>query len=71
MRLKLLMRKYRGEVSDSDLEIAEDAGDLVLSTVDKLTGLAHSRSAPSQTDVRELLELAETMLRRLLVPQSG
>jgi len=71
MRLKLLMKKYRGEVSDSDLKIAEESGDLVLAIDDKLMALAHNRSAPLHADVRESLEIAEKMLWRLLVPRSS
>jgi|SRR5919109_1780815 hypothetical protein len=70
MRLKLLMKKFRGEISDSDLKIAENAGDLVLAVDDKLMSLAHDRSEPSHTDVRDALELAEKMLARVLLPRA-
>ena len=70
MRTKRLMRKHRGDVSDSDLKVAEEAADFVVAIDDKLKAAAHSRSAPVQADVRESLEIAEKMLRRVLVPSS-
>jgi len=70
MRMKRLMRKHRGDVSDSDLKVAEEAADLVVAIDDKLKAAAHSRSAPVLADVRESLEIAEKMLRRVLVPSS-
>jgi hypothetical protein len=49
MRLKFLMKKYRGAVSESDLKVVEEAGDLLLATDEKLKALAHSRgAAPSR-----------------------
>jgi len=71
MRMKRLMRKHRGNVSDSDLKVAEEAGDFVLAIDEKLKAAAHSRSAPVHAEVRESLEIAEKMLRRLLVPRSA
>jgi hypothetical protein len=71
MRMKRLMRRYRGDVSDSDLKVAEEAVDFVLAIDDKLKAAAHSRSAPVDVEVRESLEIAEKMLRRLLVPPSS
>ena len=71
MRLKWLMTKHRGDVSDSDLKVAEEAGDFVLAIDEKLKAAAHSRSAPVHAEVRESLEIAEKMLRRLLVPRSA
>jgi hypothetical protein len=70
MRLKLLMRKHRGHLSDSELKVVEEAGDFVLAIDVKLMAAAHSRSAPDHGEVRESLEIAEKMLRRLLVPRS-
>ena len=70
MRVKGLMRKHRGDVSDSDLKVVEEAGDFVLAIDEKLKAAAHSRSGPVHADVRESLEIAEKMLRRLLVPPS-
>lgn len=70
MRLKRLMRKRRGDISDSDSKIVEEAGDFVLAIDDKLKATAHDRSAPVHAEVRESLEIAEKMLRRLLVPRS-
>lgn len=66
-RLKVLMRKCRGEVSDSDLAIAERAIDLMLALDDRLISAAHSRLAASRQDVRDALEGAEIALRRILV----
>lgn len=67
MRLKVVMRKYRGSVSDSDLAVADKACELVLVVDDKLKGLAHARSAPSAEDVRDALQAAEIALRRILL----
>lgn len=67
MRLRLAMRKYRGTVSDSELDMAVKASDLVLAVDNRLTGLAHSRTAPSREDVKDSLEAAELALRRLLL----
>ena len=71
MRLKLLMRKHRGHLSDSELKVVEQAGDFVLATDVKLMAAAHSRSAPAHAEVLDSLEIAEKMLRRLLVPPSA
>jgi hypothetical protein len=70
MRLKQLMKQHRGNVSDSDLNVVEETGDFVLAIHDKLNAAAHSRSAPIHAEVRESLEIAEKMLRRLLVQRS-
>ena len=67
MRLKHAMRKHRGKVSDSDLKIVEEAATLVLAVDAKLTAMSHSRSAPLAAEVRHPLELAEMMLRLVLV----
>jgi hypothetical protein len=67
MRLKVLMRKYRGEVSESDVKVIEESGDLLLAMDDKLKAMAHNRAALPQVDVRQSLEIAEMMLWRLLV----
>ena len=71
MRMKRLMRKCRGGVSDSDLKVAEESVDFVLAIDDKLKAAAHSRLAPINAEVRGSLEIAEKMLRRLLVPLSS
>lgn len=65
-RLRILMQKYRGEVSDSDLAIAERAIDLMLALDDRLISAAHSRLAASRDGVRDALVGAEIALRRIL-----
>jgi hypothetical protein len=68
-RLRVLMRKYRGEVSDSDLAVAEAAINLMLALDNGLISAAHSRLAASRNDVRDALEAAEIALRRVLSAQ--
>ncbi len=68
-RLRILMQKYRGEVSDSDLAIAERAIDLMLALDDCLISAAHSRLAASRDGVRDALVGAEIALRRILGAQ--
>jgi hypothetical protein len=68
-RLRVLMRKYRGEVSDSDLAIAERAIDLMLALDDRLISAAHSRLAASRDDLRDALVGVEIALRRILAAQ--
>lgn len=65
-RIKLLMRKYRGKVSDSDLAIAEKAIDLMLALENRLISASHSRLSESRCDVRDALVGAEIALRRIL-----
>ena len=67
MRMKRLMRKHRGDISESELKVAEGASDYVLAIDDKLKAAAHSRSPPIHAEVQESLEIAEKMLRRLLI----
>lgn len=69
MRLKLLMRLYKGSVSDTELSAAEKACDLVLAINDKLTASAHSRNALSSEDVRDAITAAEIALRQILLPR--
>jgi hypothetical protein len=68
MRLKLLMQKYRGAISESDLDPVEAACDLVLSIDTKLQAYSHARTTPSVADVKDSLAAAEIALRRVLVP---
>jgi len=67
MRLRVLMSKYRGETSESDLAVVEKAGELLLAIDTKLQAGSHDRSAPIEAEVRESLSIAELMLRRLLL----
>jgi Predicted pPIWI-associating nuclease len=66
-RLKFLMRKFRGEVSESDVGIADKTIELVLEIDRKLIALAHARSSPQRRDVEDCVQLAESALRRVLV----
>ena len=66
MRLKLLMRKYKGSVSESDLRIVEKSCDVVEATDAKLMAHSHARTAPSRDDVKDALNTAEAALRRIL-----
>jgi hypothetical protein len=67
MRLRFLMKKFRGELSDSDLLIAEKACDLVEAIDKKLQAMSHARTPPSDADLRDALTTAEVALRRVLV----
>lgn len=66
-RLKFLMRSFRGDVSESDLGIADKTIELVLEIDRKLIALAHARSSPQRGDVEDCIRLAESALRRVLV----
>lgn len=70
-RLRYLMKLYRGSESDSELQVAEVACDLVIAADDRLQALAHSRLAPSAQEVRDSLQAAEIALRRVLVERSS
>lgn len=70
MRLRLLMRKYRSEVSDNDLGVAEAAADLVLAVDKKLMAEAHSRRENEYEVVRSSLLVAEAALKAILLPNS-
>jgi hypothetical protein len=67
MRLRLLMQKRKGSVSDSDLAIVEKSCDLVEAVDNKLMAQSHARAAPSPSDVKDALHTAETALRRILL----
>jgi hypothetical protein len=69
-RLKFLMRKFQGEVSESDLKIADKTIDLVVEIDNKLSAIAHARCAPERSEVEDCLRLAESALRRALVKGS-
>jgi hypothetical protein len=66
-RLRFLMESRRQTVSDSDLEVADRACDLVMATDDKLKAIAHGRGPVDNMDVRDALVAAEIALRRILV----
>jgi DNA-binding PadR family transcriptional regulator len=68
-RLRYLMLASRGEASESDLKVAEQACELVLVTDDRLKALAHSRGMIATQDVRDALVAAEIALRRILLPE--
>lgn len=65
-RIRFLMRKFRGEVSDSDLAVAEAAMDLVLAVDARLQAASHARTEPSRADVTDALQAAELALRHVL-----
>jgi DNA-binding PadR family transcriptional regulator len=67
MRLRLTMKKYLGDVSESDLDVVDAASELVLAVDNRLIALAHSRTVPSREDVKGSLEAAEMALHRLLL----
>lgn len=60
------MRRVCGEVSDSDLAVAERAMDLVLAVDARLQAAAHARSEPSREDATDALQAAELALRHVL-----
>ncbi len=66
-RLEFLMRKFRGEISESDLSIADKTIDLLLEIDNKLTAHSHARTAPQRTDVQDCLRMAESALSRTLL----
>jgi broad specificity phosphatase PhoE len=66
MRIRHLMGKYRGQVSESDIAVAEKAGDLVAVIDNKLTSASHARSAPIAQEVKDALTTAEIALRNVL-----
>jgi hypothetical protein len=67
MRIRYLMVKHRGSVSDSDVEVAEKAADLVGAIDNKLTAASHARSSPMKQEVGDALTTAEIALRNVLV----
>jgi hypothetical protein len=60
------MAIYRADVSESTLEVAERACDLVLATDSRFITLAHARTIPAASEIIESFRLAETALRILL-----
>lgn len=67
MRIRHLMQKYRGSVSESDINVAERAADLVGAIDDKLTATSHARSVPIKQEVIDALTAAEIALRNVLL----
>lgn len=67
MRVRHLMRKSRGRISESDVEVAETAGNLVAAIDNKLTAASHARTAPIDQEVTDALMAAEIALRNILV----
>lgn len=61
------MVNHRGSVSDSDIEVAERAADLVGAIDNKLKAASHARSAPIEQEIRDALTSAEIALRNVLV----
>jgi hypothetical protein len=66
-RLRFLMRKFKGQESETDLKVAESTLDAVIAIDDKLQALSHGRSSPEASDVDDALHLMELLLKRLLV----
>jgi hypothetical protein len=70
-RLRYVMEMNIGQISDTDLTEAEAACDLVHASATRLMALSHSRAIVSDLDdVRGTIQVAETALRRILVPRS-
>lgn len=65
-RLRYLMETRR-TLSDSDLEVADRACDLVVATDTRLKAIAHGREAVDRGDVKDALVAAEIALRRILI----
>ena len=66
-RLKYLMASFRGRISESDLRLIEKAYELLEVTNTRLTAASHTRDALDTQNVRDMLTLAETMLRCVLL----
>jgi len=67
MRIRYLMAKRRGRISNSDVEVADKAGELVAAIDSKLTASSHARSAPFAREVEDALIAAEIALRNVLI----
>ena len=65
MHIRYLMAKQRGRISESAVEVAERAGDLVGAIDSKLTASSHARSAPLDREVEDALIAAEIALRNV------
>jgi hypothetical protein len=67
MRIRHLMMKHRGSISDSGVAVAEKAAVLAGAIDDKLTAASHARSTPSKQEVVDALTTAEIVLRNVLI----
>lgn len=67
MRIRHLMAQQRGHVSESDIDVAEKAIDLVGTIDNKLTAVSHARTAPMEREVEDALITAEIALRYVLI----
>jgi hypothetical protein len=67
MRIRYLMAKHRGSVSNSSVGVAEKAAVLVGAIDDKLTAASHARLAPTKQEVEDALTTAEIALRNVLI----
>lgn len=67
MRLRFMMKRFKGSISETDLAVVEASCDLVEAAGRKLMAHAHGRSAPDSREVKDLLDAAEIALRRLLL----
>ena len=65
MRLRFLVAKFGGDLSESDLKVAEGASDFVLAIAGKVMALAHSRTAPDPNEVRDVIVSAEIALNSI------
>ncbi len=66
MRLRFLVEKYAGELSETELRVAEKASDFVLAVDEKLKALAHSRVEPDAEEVEAAITSAEIALKSVL-----
>jgi DNA-binding PadR family transcriptional regulator len=69
-RLRYIMQTFRNDDSETNLQVAEKACDLVLAIDKKLQSLAHGRVQPLRSDVHDAMSGAEIALRRVLVGES-
>lgn len=65
-RLKYLVRHHRGDVSDALIKSIDKSIDFLLAEHQRLTSQAHGRGAPDPSDVRDCLDAAEMILRKIL-----
>lgn len=64
-RSRIVMKKFRGKVSKSDIQIVDAHFKIIDSEHNKLIKLAHSAGAVERSEVQESLESAERILRLL------
>jgi Predicted pPIWI-associating nuclease len=70
-RLKFLMETKRVNLSETDLNVAMKADELVLAVDKKLQALAHGRKSPSVRDLTDAITAAEIALSRILLPSDS